>query len=143
MPVGPTLTGPNAYQLEIHPSKRSALLCQRTPSPVDDLVGRESKRTKYSLFNRNMDSFPSFYTRMVGIEAMVLVCTKKTIRCCTAYFRGHGESLRGFCTRECRKRKSRVKETVHAIICRHYDTKSMRQNDVAERGEKTSPVLLT
>ena len=66
---------------------------------------REQKTRVYGI----MDSFPSFYTRMVGIEAKV-VCTKKTIRCCTAYFRCHGENLRSFCTRECRKIKSQARE---------------------------------
>jgi len=39
---------------------------------------------------------------MVGIEAKI-VWTKKTIRCCTAYFRGHGENLRSFCTQRVQK----------------------------------------
>lgn len=50
---------------------------------------RESKKTKDTGIMRIWTPFRASNTRMVGIEAKV-VCTKKTIRCCTASFRGHG-----------------------------------------------------
>ena len=77
---------------------------------------------------------------VVGIEAKV-VCTKKTIRCCTTYFRGHGESLRSFCTRECRKVKSEVEENCIRITLLYEKWGRKETVYLTQRGESRRPYV--
>jgi hypothetical protein len=145
------------YSLSKH--WHSALQCQRAPSPVVlysvcgtdidnthhvDLVIENLREQKTRVYG-NMDSFPSFYTRMVGVEAKV-VCTKKTIRCCTAYFRGHGEDLRSFCTQRVQKNKvaSQRKLYTHHLKTLLYEKyEASRWSHRFSSTRVANPVLLT